>query len=175
MTVLINKQIKARLGSSIIIEPFNDANLNTCSYDVTIGPWVWRIDQSKNGLHFQYLEASDSIFLNPKERILAATNEFIGGRYNVVPEMRARSTTGRMGLTVCSDAGWGDIGFCGRWTMEVMNLNPMPISIPIGARFAQIVFHHTEEIDDDTSYDKQGRYAPSFEWKPEDMLPKGWK
>src|SRR5688572_25950165 len=37
MTILSNKQILERLGNSIVIEPFNPANVNTSSYDVTLG------------------------------------------------------------------------------------------------------------------------------------------
>ena len=61
------------------------------------------------------------IMLRPGETILAHTNEFIGGRDIVTTMMKARSSMGRNFIEVCKCAGWGDVGYVNRWTMEITN------------------------------------------------------
>lgn len=122
------------------------------------------------------------IILRPHERILAHTHEFIGIKKGT-SSMQARSTTGRNGVVVCMDAGWGDPGYINRWTMEIKNHNEQYVVLPVGIRVAQIVFHHTGEVNGE--YSKlSGKYqttsADDLElikanWKPADMLPKAYK
>ena len=50
------------------------------------------------------------IVLRPNERILAHTHEFIGILPPGTTSMQARSTTGRIGISACYCAGWGEIG-----------------------------------------------------------------
>lgn len=124
------------------------------------------------------------IILRPHERILAHTHEFIGIKQGTT-SMQARSTTGRNGVVVCMDAGWGDPGYVNRWTMEIKNMNEQPVVLPVGIRVAQIVFHHTGVVLGEYSTDTQsGKYQTTSaddlatikkNWKPSDMLPKSYK
>lgn len=120
------------------------------------------------------------IVLRPFERILAHTYEFIGIRPPGTTQMQARSTVGRNGVVVCKDAGWGDPGYCGRWTMEIQNDNNESIPLPVGMRIAQIVFLRTGmgEVD----YGVSGKYYSSAtleedieSWRPQLMLPKAYE
>lgn len=122
------------------------------------------------------------IILRPHERILAHTQEFIGIKKGTT-SMQARSTTGRNGIVVCMDAGWGDPGYINRWTMEIKNQNEQYVVLPIGIRIAQIVFHETGTVTSEYSL-LSGKYqtTPSNDlkkvkasWKPSDMLPKAYK
>lgn len=122
------------------------------------------------------------IALEPGERILAHTQEFIGILPPGTTSMQSRSTWGRNGVAVCFDAGWGDPGYVNRWTMEIYNLNQRhSVLLPVGERIAQIVFMHTGEVEG--SYDKlSGKYAAGTNleqlvasWSPEQMLPRAWK
>lgn len=122
------------------------------------------------------------IILRPHERILAHTHEFIGIKQGTT-SMQARSTTGRNGIVVCMDAGWGDPGYVNRWTMEIKNHNEQYVVLPIGIRIAQIVFHNTGDVDGEYSQ-LSGKYqtthssdlaAIKANWKPSDMLPKAYK
>ena len=54
------------------------------------------------------------ILLRPGERILAHTHEFIGILPPGTTAMQARSTMGRIGLSACYCAGWGDPGYINR-------------------------------------------------------------
>jgi dCTP deaminase len=122
------------------------------------------------------------IVLEPGETILAHTNEFIGGRNHITTMMKARSSMGRSFIEVCKCAGWGDVGYVNRWTMEITN-NSKHYAIPlvVGRRIAQLVFFETGQILE-KDYTKAGKYASSTDikilkknWKPQDMIPKLWK
>ena len=119
------------------------------------------------------------IILKPGETILAHTNEFIGGRDHITTMMKARSSMGRNFIEVCKCAGWGDVGYINRWTMEITN-NSKNYIIPlvVGRRIAQIIFFETGPILA-SGYEKTGKYQTSDKvselkkkWKPEQMLPK---
>ncbi|MBP7820553.1 dCTP deaminase [Candidatus Saccharibacteria bacterium] len=120
------------------------------------------------------------IILQPGQRILGHTEEFIGIK-NGTTSMQARSTSGRLGINVCQDAGWGDPGYINRWTMEIYNNNSLdPIILVVGTRIAQIVFMHTGIVDGEYS-DLSGNYQTSSasdlasiksSWLPTQMKPK---
>ena len=119
------------------------------------------------------------ILLQPGETILAHTNEFIGGPNHITTMMKARSSMGRNFIEVCKCAGWGDVGYINRWTMEITN-NSKRYAIPlvVGRRIAQLIFFETGEILKN-DYTKSGKYQTSTNlkkliksWKPQMMLPR---
>lgn len=122
------------------------------------------------------------ILLEPGETILAHTNEFIGGRNEVTTMMKARSSMGRNFINVCKCAGWGDVGYINRWTMEIQNSSQhYIIPIVVGRRIAQIIFYETGPIVG-KDYADTGKYNPYKElkdlkknWDPHMMLPKLYK
>lgn len=118
------------------------------------------------------------ILMRPHERILAHTHEFIGIRAPGTSSMQAKSTTGRNGIVVCKDAGWGDPGYINRWTMEIQNDNDEYVPLQVGMPIAQIVFYHTGEVEGDYTT-LTGNYQTDTEleeliknWSPGQMLPK---
>lgn len=136
------------------------------------------------------------ILLRPGERILAHTNEFIGILPPGTTSMQARSTMGRIGLSACYCAGWGDPGYFDRWTMEIHNLNENEyLPLPIGFRPAQIVLQATGTVGteyalasgnyqassakDQAELRRQSRAARLTElkqnWRPYNMIPRAYK
>lgn len=124
------------------------------------------------------------ILLRPGERILAHTNEFIGILPPGTTSMQARSTMGRIGLSACYCAGWGDPGYINRWTMEIHNLNENEyLPLPVGFRPAQIVFSATGPVG--IEYSKaSGNYQNTSandlvtvkaNWRPYGMIPQAFK
>ena len=119
------------------------------------------------------------ILIEPGETILAHTNEFIGGRRVITTMMKARSSLGRVFVSVCKCAGWGDVGFTSRWTMEITNSSRhYAIPLVVNMRIAQIVFFYTGEILKN-DYTKTGKYQSEVDlqkikksWRPETMLPR---
>jgi dCTP deaminase len=206
-SVLSDKQILTEIkNTNIFIHPFHQKNLSNSSYDVTLGlnyyraqkspnlflPWdeesiydYWGhpqvadlIDTEELSAKYKLPMGSRIILLEPGELILAHTEEFIGGLDHITTMMKARSTMGRIGISVCKDAGWGDISYYNRWTMEVSNFSQSTIPLVVGMRIAQIVFFYTG--DTLKSYGKNGAYQKEYEypmdilrdWKVSDMLPK---
>lgn len=122
--------------------------------------------------------------VQPGERILGHTHEFIGIKAPGTSTMQARSTWGRNGVAVCLDAGWGDPGYINRWTMEIYNMNQHEtVLLPVGERIAQMVFYDTGAVD--SEYKKlSGKYQTDDsldlnslikKWRPEQMLPRAHK
>lgn len=179
---------------SIVIDPFKRENLKTTSYDVTLGKYYYRETNQPNSFMYdpwneqdvrgvwQLCEADKMIMLRPHETILAHTEEFVGGRGHVTTMMKARSSIGRNFIEVCKCAGWGDVGYVNRWTMEITNnSNNYIIPLRVGARIAQIVFFLVDPPIGDT-YEVSGKYQTSSSlevlrasWRPDQMLPKLWK
>ncbi len=129
---------------------------------------------------FGNISPSDKvILLAPGETILAHTNEFIGGKKHITTMMKARSSLGRSFIEVCKCAGWGDVGYVNRWTMEITNnSNHYYIPLVVGRRIAQIIFFETGEIVE-KDYSSSGKYQVTEniekmkkEWNPLSMLPK---
>ena len=122
----------------------------------------------------EYYEDNHNILIEPHERILAHTKEFAGSKHKVVPQVACRSTIARIGLDVCASAGFGDVGFINRWTLEMFNFSSHPIAIPVGTRICQIFFNEITTIPgqkNDFTYN--GSYnVTEEEWSPYEMLPK---
>lgn len=139
-------------------------------------------------LDLKNVKPSDRIvLLRPGETILAHTQEFIGGRHKVVAKMYARSSMGRNFVEVCKDAGWGDVGYFNKWTMEITN-NSQYFTIPlvVGRRVGQMVFYEIEPLKDAPDYvGEGGKYQKSQDvevvknsWNPHMMIPqmhKDWE
>lgn len=169
---------------SQILNPFYEKSLRRMYDGIEEAELVSKIRSKLNPFHG--LKPSDKVILvAPGETILAHTIEFIGGKNGssditaVTTEMRARSSIGRIGIAVCKCAGWGDIGYVNRWTMEITNFSNAIIPLPVGMRIAQIIFHETVRVPEIDKYSKKGKYQTSGNietvkknWKPEDMLPK---
>lgn len=140
------------------------------------------------GMELKNIKPDDKIILlRPGETVLAHTEEFIGGKNKVVSKMYARSSLGRNFVEVCKDAGWGDIGYFNRWTMEVTN-NSQYFTIPlvVSRRVGQMVFYEVEPLKQTPDYvGEGGKYQRSQDieevkksWHPDMMIPqmhKDWE
>lgn len=211
---LSDKKILEEMGrGNIIIAPFQEENLSTASYDVSLGRYyfseqknitstlynpcnqkeverVWGTEPQQAKLAkevfanepFDFVGINENdliIVLEPGETILAHTEEFIGGKNHITTMMKARSSWGRNFIEVCKCAGWGDVGYTNRWTMEITN-NARHYRIPliVGRRIAQIIFFETGNIRQN-DYTQQGKYQSvtnlddiQRQWDPKSMLPK---
>lgn len=172
---------------SQILNPFYEKSVRRMYNGVEEAILVSEI-KSKLNPFYSFSVKDRVILIAPGETILAHTIEFIGGKNGVgnlpavTTEMRARSSIGRIGIAVCKCAGWGDIDYVNRWTMEITNFSSVIIPLPVGVRIAQIIFHETVKVPEMDKYSKKGKYQTSEKisdlkksWKPEDMLPKLYK
>jgi dCTP deaminase len=122
-----------KFGESGGISPFNPAQINPASYDVTLGSnWICPTRQPEE------IEA-DSITLFPGEVILATTREYLKMPRDVVCDLKLKSSLGRLWLNH-SLSGWIDCNFQGQVTLELQNLGPHPRLLSAGMPVAQLIF-----------------------------------
>jgi dCTP deaminase len=166
---------------NIVIEPFDQQQLGTNSYDVRLGDWYF--ESNRNLLVVDFTREDDTrafwgeprqaeegvIAIRPGDTILCHTQEVVGGTNGFTTSMRARSSIGRSCLSVCKCAGVGDVGYIARWTMEITNHSHATIVLPVGMRVAQILFYEVGA----TLKSYSGKYGQQTQpWSPYDMLPK---
>ena len=153
---------------SIKVDPYEPRHLNPASLDLTLGsglavydPWVWqRSSESipEDGGRFKPADATVSVrdplvttnytmsvdrgwVLVPGVLYLMHTAERIGTK-DYVPVLDGKSSIARLGVQVHLTAGFGDPGWEGQFTLEVMSAHPVRV-FP-GMRICQIRFHRIE-------------------------------
>ena len=118
----------------------------------------------------------EGFILEPGVLYLARTMEYTE-THKFVPMLEGRSSVGRLGISIHSTAGFGDIGFCGYWTLEISCVQP--VRIYPGVEICQIYYHTISPdiwIPDDNNekfmkYGDSGKYQknsgiqPSMLWK----------
>lgn len=104
-------------------------------------------------------------FLTPQTLYLGCNKERIHSK-KFIPIIDGRSGTGRLGIFVHATAGFGDLGFNGTFTLEIVTTNPT-LLCP-GMPICQVYFHTPEGS---TGIQYEGRYQgqtgprPSTLWK----------
>jgi dCTP deaminase len=150
--ILTGAEIKKRIGSEIKISPFEESQLNPNSYNLRLHDELLVYEEVvldiKEPNRYRRLEIpSDGLVLSPNQIYLARTIEHTE-THGLVPMVEGRSSLGRLGLFVHATAGFGDVGFCGYWTIEMFAVQP--IRIYPGVQICQ-VFYHTVEGDIEAS------------------------
>ncbi len=82
----------------------------------------------------------DPFIVQPGEFVLGVTQEIITVPDDLVVRVEGRSSLGRLGIIVHSTAGFVDPGFSGTITLEISNLNRLPVALYPGMRVCQIAF-----------------------------------
>ena len=141
--ILTGDAIEKKLGSDIVIEPFFAENLNPNSYNLTLHNEIITYEEvvldMKKPNRVRRMEIPESgLVLGPNQLYLGRTVERTE-THNLVPMIEGRSSVGRLGLFVHVTAGFGDVGFCGFWTLELFAVQPVRIYpfVPI----CQIFYH----------------------------------
>jgi dCTP deaminase len=167
------EQILAGLDmGNIIITPFDLSQLGPNSYDVRLGNYFVSVDWSGTEPVFSkpiYYKNGELVEIPPGETILGITNEIIGAKNGLVLQMHSRSSIRRMGVSVCMDAGIGDISYISHWTTELSCHTKHSAYLRPGNLFAQIVFHETQNSE--RLY--QGQYRENR--FPENMIPEKYR
>lgn len=148
---------KAVREGRITINPFNEAQLNPASYDLTLGdqvrmytgiqhptmPGSWReLDaRIEPTTSLITMDPNVGLCLLPNHGYLMHTREMIG-TYDYVPVVDGKSSIGRLFIQIHCTAGFGDPGFFGQYTLEVVV--QYPIRVYPGMRIGQIRFHSIE-------------------------------
>lgn len=163
--ILTGPEIRAQLGKNIVIDPFKEAQLNPNSYNLRLHDelLVYEeivLDMRRPNRYRRYVIPPEGLVLQPRQLYLGRTLERTE-THNLVPMLEGRSSVGRLGLFVHVTAGFGDVGFCGYWTLEMFAVHP--IRIYPGVSICQI-FYHT--VTGEISEYKQGKYQNNRDIQP---------
>lgn len=145
--ILTGPEIKKRIAAGEIqITPYNEANVNPNSVNLTLDNklLVYQeliLDANKPNKTREIIIPKEGFILQPNKLYLGSTVEFTESK-NLVPIINGRSSIGRLGLFVHVTAGFGDTGFAGKWTLELMATQP--IKIYPGMKICQIYYNTVE-------------------------------
>lgn len=144
--ILSGREIKNKLGSEIIIEPFHENQLNPNSYNLTLHNEL--LIYSDAILDMKKENQTKSLIIPPEGLVLESGKLYLGRTVEFtktetyVPMLEGRSSVGRLGLFIHATAGFGDIGFAGYWTLQMFCIQP--IRIYAGVKICQIFYHAIE-------------------------------
>ncbi|MCG8586660.1 MAG: dCTP deaminase [Pirellulales bacterium] len=141
--ILSGHEILEHLNRGIVIEPFEESRLNPNSYNLTLHDelMVYEevvLDMRKSNRVRRIPVPDEGLVLSPNQVYLGRTAERTE-THGFVPQIEGRSSVGRLGLFVHVTAGFGDVGFCGYWTLEMFAVQP--VRIYPGVPICQIFYH----------------------------------
>lgn len=143
--ILTGKEIELQIKQErISISPFDATNLQPNSYDLHLSCMEYKVLQSIDFINKQpiYTEYDASYRLDatlyPNYLYLFSTIETTYTDH-YAPMLEGVSSNARMGICVHETAGFGDVGFNGKWILEISVKVPTPVYH--GMRIAQICFH----------------------------------
>ncbi len=146
--ILTGKEIKERLNDTIFISDFCESRLNPNSYNLRLHNELLVytdevLDMRKDNPTERIIIPKEGYVLEPGKVYLARTVERTK-TLGLAPMLDGRSSVGRLGLTVHVTAGFGDVGFDGTWTLEMVATQPIRIY-----PFVEIcqIYYHTLEGD----------------------------
>jgi dCTP deaminase len=165
--ILTDKTIIDEIAAgNIVIKPLIEANIGTNSVDLTLSNTLIMytdhvLDTRKKPQAVLFDIPEDGIILEPNTLYLASTVEYTKTLRHV-PILHGKSSLARLGLFIHVTAGFGDVGFAGNWTLELMAVHP--IRIYAGMKIAQICYHDISEMPytdyaskADAKYSNQGK------------------
>ena len=115
------------------------------------------IDSKANNETRKFEIPEEGFILQPGQLYIASTNEYTE-TWNAVPKLEGRSSLGRLGLFIHVTAGYGDVGFCGKWTLELVAT--VPLRIYPNMKICQISYHGiSEKPNIDYSKKESAKYS----------------
>lgn len=141
--ILSGREIARLLGKEIVIDPYREDRLNPNSYNLSLHDelMVYEepvLDMRKLPKHRMIKLTDEGFVIEPGRLYLGRTAEYTE-THGYVPMLEGRSSIGRLGMFVHVTAGFGDVGFCGYWTLEIACIQP--IRIYPGVELCQIFYH----------------------------------
>lgn len=149
--MLNDVEIKAWAERNVV--PLDLQNLNPASIDLRLGntlrktkwywkrpfwPLTWKIHKIRPlqlwGPEIEF----EKYTMRPGEFLLTCSMEKTFIPEDFVSILLSKSSTGRMGIEHLH-SGFGDPGFNGKWTWELVNVAPWPVEICAGQRLMQLV------------------------------------
>ena len=137
--IIVDNQIKDLVKSKNLITNYNEENLSSISYDVTINEFV----DTDNNI---------SYILNPNSFLYIKTNESLNMPYDLCCKIIEKNSLMRKGLKV--DGPLYQPGHKTDIFLRIQNISNEPISLDKNMKIAQLVFIKLDNLPTMT-YDKQ--------------------
>jgi dCTP deaminase len=149
MAVLSDTDIIAMLAEgSLKIEGYREENLTPNGYDVTILEILIPSSSEKISNGIASVPGNSWFVIGTKEYLMLPVN--------LVGEIWIRTTWVRKGIL--SSFGRIDAGFNGNLTFSAYNASPGKVDVPIGDRFAQVVFEELRSPPKKSYEERSGNY-----------------
>lgn len=155
--LLSGSRIKREMAKgNIVITPFEDGHINPNSVNLTLSNELMVYDDhvldmaAQESAH-KITIPEDGFLLRPDTLYLGRTNEYTE-THGFVPMIEGRSSIGRLGMFIHVTAGFGDVGFCGYWTLEIFVVQPLVIYPDV--EVCQIYYHDIDMGADEYKSDK---------------------
>jgi len=155
----------------ITISPFHRDRLNPNSYNLALSSrmLVYKyadLDMAEDNETKEVHIPATGLLLQPGKIYLGCTEEYTE-TFGLVPCIEGRSSIGRLGINIHSTAGFGDVGFCGCWTLEISTVQP--VRIYAGVQICQIAYDEIcgdiEPYRSNKGYDGQREPRASGIWR----------
>ena len=153
--VLTDKKIRELVKKEELIVPFNESNLQSESYDVTIGTEITELSKEIHCIDISKQETVDNIYINidisengyiisPKQYLLVSLRETLKVSDDITVHLRPKTRYTRLGLLVtdqhCNST------YSGHLRIGLFNATEYPIHIYPDYTIAQLVFEELEEV-----------------------------
>ncbi|MDP4008028.1 MAG: dCTP deaminase [Candidatus Peregrinibacteria bacterium] len=155
--ILSDKDIRAAIAAGTIEVTSQDGLhgqvIGPSSYDIRLGKFfkIYKhahlavLDPVKSESFEGVTETIEIVdgqpfIVQPGEFVLGVTMEKVKLPDNIVARVEGRSSLGRLGIIIHSTAGFIDPGFEGTITLEITNINRMPVALYPGMRIGQFAF-----------------------------------
>lgn len=149
MTILSDGGIlKAMESGELAIEDFVEKNLTPNGYDLTIA----EIKVGQDG----ETQTSGDVVVPPGKWFAVSTKEYVKCGPEITTQLWIRTTWARRGII--SSFGKVDAGFEGTLTLSAHNSSDKEVIIPIGDRFAQIIFERLDAPSQKVYAERSGNY-----------------
>jgi len=170
--ILSDKDIRAAIAAGQITITSEDGKhgqvIGPSSYDIRLGKHfkVYKhahlavLDPTKPESFQDVTETVEiqdgkPFIVQPGEFVLGVTMETVKLPDDIVARVEGRSSLGRLGIIIHSTAGFIDPGFEGSITLEITNINRMPVALYPGMRIGQFAFE-TMTSAAEVPYNKKG-------------------
>lgn len=156
--VLNGNDIKKLIKEKKVIENYNEQNVSSASYDITLSSKILKMKKSFRTIDlsvadeveriYEEVDISNGYSLKSGECILGVLNEKIVLPENMIAHIRPRTSLSRLGLYI--NFQHINAGYSGILNIAIYNMSPNTYKITKDLRIGQIIF---EEITDGITND----------------------
>ncbi len=150
--ILSDGDLKDEIAAgSLALDPYEPDLVQPSSVDMRLDRW-FRVFNPHTRTHIDPAVRDDDLttlveaghrgfVLGPGEFALASTVERVTLGPQLAGRLEGKSSLGRLGLLVHSTAGFIDPGFDGHVTLELSNVNVLPILLRVGMKIGQLCLY----------------------------------